>query len=231
MALPASQLSTTYWLPWYDNVTQDTQLRFANITGSTANINVYIGGQLMAGSPFTLGPNASTRVSFVGVNRGPVKIVSNVNIVAAERVIYKANGLPVSFSEMMALPSGLLNTTHWLPWYNNVDLSTDLRIGNTTNAAVTVQVFIGGVQVSGSPFNVPANQSVRKTFAGINNGLVRIVSNGNIVVSEGVIYKVNNVNTSFSEMLALPNSLLNVRYWSPWYNNVDLDTQLRFGVP
>jgi hypothetical protein len=32
-------------------------------------------------------------------------------------------------------------------------------------------------------------------------------------------------------MLALPNSLLNVRYWSPWYNNVDLDTQLRFGVP
>jgi peptidyl-Lys metalloendopeptidase len=231
MALPTSQLSTTYWLPWYDNVTQDTQLRFANITNSTANVNVYIGGQLMTGSPFTLGPNESTRVSFVGANGGPVRIESNVNIVAAERVIYSASNGPTSFSEMMALPNSLLNTTHWLPWYNNVDLSTDLRIGNTTNAAISVQVFIGGVQVSGSPFNVPANQSIRRTFAGINNGLVRVVGNGNVVVSEGVIYRVNNVNTSFSELLALPNSQLSTTYWLPWYNNVGLDSQLRFGVP
>ena len=232
MAMPTSQLSNIYWLPWYDNVNQDTQLRFANITGSTANINVYIGGQLMNGSPITLGPNESTRVSFAGVNSGPVRIASNVNIVAAERVIFRANNnANTSFSETMALPNGLLNTTHWLPWYNNVDLSTDLRIGNTTNAAVTVQVFIGGVQPSGSPFNIPANQSVRKTFAGISNGVVRVVGSGNIVVSEGVVYKVNNLNASFTEMMALPNSLLNVRYWMPWYNNVGLDTQLRFGLP
>jgi hypothetical protein len=32
-------------------------------------------------------------------------------------------------------------------------------------------------------------------------------------------------------MMALPNSQLNATYWLPWYNNVDLDTQLRFGVP
>jgi hypothetical protein len=231
MALPASQLGTTYWLPWYDNVTQDTQLRFANVTNSSANINVYIGNQLMSGSPFSLVPNASTRVSFTGVNSGPVKIVSNVDIVAAERVIYKVNNTPTSFSEMMALPNSLINTTHWLPWYNNVDLSTELRIGNTTNAAITVQVFVRGAQVTGSPFNVPANQSVRKTFAGVSNGLVKVVSTGNTVVSESVIYRVNNVNTSFSEMMALPNSLLNVTFWLPWYNNVNLDTQLRFGVP
>jgi hypothetical protein len=42
---------------------------------------------------------------------------------------------------------------------------------------------------------------------------------------------VNNLNTSFSEMMALPNSQLDTTYWLPWYNNVDLDTQLRFGVP
>jgi hypothetical protein len=28
MALPASQLDTTYWFPWYNNVGSDTQLRF-----------------------------------------------------------------------------------------------------------------------------------------------------------------------------------------------------------
>jgi len=46
-----------------------------------------------------------------------------------------------------------------------------------------------------------------------------------------VIYTVNNVATSFSEMMALPDSQLDTTYWLPWYNNIDLDTQLRFGVP
>ena len=45
----------------------------------------------------------STRLSFAGVNNGPVKIESDQNIVAAERVIYKVNGIQTSFSEMMAL--------------------------------------------------------------------------------------------------------------------------------
>jgi len=58
-----------------------------------------------------------------------------------------------------------------------------------------------------------------------------VVSDVNIVAAERVIYKVNGVNTSFSEMMALPNSQLSSTYWLPWYNNVDLDTQLRFGVP
>jgi hypothetical protein len=52
-----------------------------------------------------------------------------------------------------------------------------------------------------------------------------------IVAAERLIYKVNNVGTSFSEMMALPDSQLDSTYWLPWYNNVDLDTQLRFGVP
>ena len=67
-------------------------------------MHVYIGGVEMTGSPFTLAPGASTRMSFAGVNNGPVKIDSNVNIVAAERVIYKVNGVTTSFSEMMGLP-------------------------------------------------------------------------------------------------------------------------------
>jgi hypothetical protein len=46
-----------------------------------------------------------------------------------------------------------------------------------------------------------------------------------------VIYNVNNLPTSFSEMMALPDSQLDTLYWLPWYNNIDLDSQLRFGVP
>ncbi len=37
--------------------------------------------------------------------------------------------------------------------------------------------------------------------------------------------------TSLSEMMGLPSSRLDTTYWLPWYNHVDLDTQLRFGIP
>ena len=60
---------------------------------------------------------------------------------------------------------------------------------------------------------------------------VQIVSDVPIVAAERVIYKVNGVNTSFTEMMALPDAWLSTSYYLPWYNNVDLDTQLRFGVP
>jgi len=89
-------------------------------------VHVLIGGQEVLGSPFTLKPGESTRQS-IAANSGPVKIESNVPIVVAERVIYKIDNIPTSFSEMMALPSNQLNTTYWLPWYNNVDLDTQLR--------------------------------------------------------------------------------------------------------
>ena len=231
MALPDSQLDTTYWLPWYNNVDLDTQLRFANVSGSTAQVRVYIGSAEMPNSPFTLLPGESTRQSFAGINNGPVKIVSNVPIVAAERLIYRVGGKNTSFTEMMALPNSQLDDTYWLPWYNNVDLDTQLRFANIGIATATVRVYIGGAEMEGSPFTLGAGASTRVSFAGINSGPVQIVSNVNIVAAERLIYKVSGVNTSFSEMMALPNSALDTIYWLPWYNNVDLDTQLRFGVP
>jgi len=38
-----------------------------------------------------------------------------IRIVAAERLIYKANDVNTSFSEMMALPNNQLGTNYWLP--------------------------------------------------------------------------------------------------------------------
>jgi hypothetical protein len=232
MALPNSQLNTTYWLPWYNNADLDTQLRFANVSSSPASVHVFIGAAEMTGSPFTLLAGESTRKSFAGVNAGPVKIVSDQNIVAAERLIYKVNGVNTSFTEMMALPDQQLDTTYWLPWYNNNDLDTQLRVANVHDSqTATVHVYIGGVEMLGSPFTLLPGASTRKSFAGINNGPVQIVSDVPIVATERLIYKVNGVNTSFTEMMALPASRLDTIYWLPWYNNVDLDTQLRVGVP
>ena len=230
MAFPNSQLSTTYWLPWYNNQDLDTQLRFANTSTSEASVRIYIGGKEMPGGPITLSPGQSTGRSF-NVDDGPVKIVSTVRIVVTERVIYKVKGVNTSFAEMTALPKSQLNTTYWLPWYNNVNLDTQLRIANTTSSTATVHVYIGGQEAPGSPFTIHKGQSLRKSFSGINNGPVKIVSNQNIIVTERVIYKFGNTPISFSELMALPNSQVNGSVWLPWYNNVDLDTQLRFGVP
>jgi len=231
--LPNSQLSNTYWLPWYNNVDLDTQLRLGNVSNSPATVHIFIGGsEVTPLSGITLAVGASTRVSYTGVNNGPVQIVSDQNIVVAERVIYKVNGSNTSFSEMMALPNSQLSMTYWLPWYNNVDLDTQLRFGNVSGSSATVHVFIGGTEVTPlSGITLAVGASTRVSYAGVNNGPVQIVSDQNIVVAERVIYKVNNVNTSFSEMMALPNSQLNTSYWLPWYNNVDLDTQLRFATP
>ena len=226
MGLPEKQLDSVYWLPWYNNVDLDTQLRIANVSGSPATVTVTIGGVAMPS--FDLAAGESTRKSYA-VNNGPVKIESNVNIVAAERLIYKVNGLNTSFTETMALPNNQLNTSFWLPWYNNADLDTQLRIANLSASPATVTVTIGGVPMPS--FDLAAGESVRKSYAGMNNGPVQIASTQSIVVSERLIYRVNNVNTSFSEMMGLPESLLNSSFWLPWYNNADLDTQLRFGVP
>jgi hypothetical protein len=173
----------------------------------------------------------SVQKSFAGVNQGPVQIVSDVPIVATERVLYKVNSVDTSFTELMAQPNSKLDTTYWLPWYNNADLDTQLRFANTTNTSATVHVYIGGAEMTGSPFTLLAGESTRQSFAGVNNGPVQIVSNVPIVAAERLIYKVNNVATSFTEMMALPNNQLDTSYWLPWYNNVDLDTQLRFGIP
>jgi hypothetical protein len=32
-------------------------------------------------------------------------------------------------------------------------------------------------------------------------------------------------------LMGLPGQLLDTTYWLPWYNNVDLDTQLKLSVP
>ena len=108
----------------------DTQLRFANLsTTQPATVHVTIAGQAVNGSPFTLQAGQSTRINLAGINGRPVKIQSNQNIVVTERVAYRVNGVFTSFSEMMALPNSQLDTTFWLPWYNNLDIDTQLRFG------------------------------------------------------------------------------------------------------
>jgi hypothetical protein len=232
MALPANQVDNVYWLPWYNSKTMDTQLRIGNVSGAEASVNVSIGGAEVTGSPFSIPVGTSKRLTFPKIDKGPVKIESNVDIVAAERVYYKSTGgTLLSYSETMALPEKGLDTVYWLPWYNSKTLDSQIRIGNVSGADASVHVYVGGTEVTGSPFDIPMGTSQRLTFYNLDQGPVKIESNVDVVVSERVIYKVNNVPTSFSEMMGFPNSVLDTTFWLPWYNNKHMGTQLRFGVP
>jgi len=129
MGLPSSSLSTHYSFPIYDNVLHNSQLRFGNVGTSPTTITVTINGVLKG--TYNLAPNASQRISYVGLDSGPVVIQSsgNVPIIASERVAYFDGSAWTSFAEMMGLPQSQLTTTFVFPWYNNVDINTQLRFG------------------------------------------------------------------------------------------------------
>ena len=226
----------------YSNVTipqtaQDYTPTF-NPASGCADVDILMGGANQG--RFGIPSQGSTRQSFAGLNSGPVQMASTngVPILAAQRILYYGNGVPTSFVEMMGLPDGQLDTTYWFPWYKNVvadGIDTQLRLGNVSGLPASVHVYIGGVEVSGSPFALTASgagQSLRLSFAE-NNGPVKVVSDVPIVASERLLYYANGAWTSFSEMLGLPNSQLSKTYWFPWYKNVGdgIDTQLRLGVP
>src|SRR5918994_645653 len=89
-----------------------------------------------------------------------------------------------------------------------------------------VNVLVGGANQG--RFGLLSPSSARASFA-LNTGPARIASSNasSLIAAERVIYKVNNTNASFSEMMGLPGSQLDQIYWLPWYNNLALDTQLR----
>jgi len=135
------------------------------------------------------------------------------------------------FSELMGLPIGALSTRYSFPVYNNVNLNTQLRFGNIGNINTTVTVTINGV-VKGN-YNLAPNASQRVSYVGLDSGPVVIQSSGgvSIIASERVAYHNGTAWTSFAEMMGLPQSQWTSSYVFPWYNNVDLNSQLRFGVP
>lgn len=234
MGLPQNQASPSYYFPWYNSVGLNTQLRVANVGAANTTVKVTIGG-VDRGS-FNLAPNTSQRVSFTNINTGPVLVTSSgsVPIIASMRILFPKSGVApfTGFSEMMGLPQSQLSSIYHFPWHNNVTLDTQLRVANLSSMSASVQVFIAGQEVAGSPFPLAAGASTSKNFAGVNKGPVKVVSNRVIVASLRVLFPKNSSTPTYvSEVIGLPQSRLTSSYYFLWYNNVNLDTQLRFGVP
>src|SRR5687767_2522741 len=247
MGLPAEQLSSEYWFPWYNNLdtTSMTQgFRIASVNGSGDNtVEVYVGGALQ--ESFTLAAGASVRVNYP-VNDGPVRVVCTTcsgaeKIITSLRVIWQEPGFRATYSEMMGLPLEQLSTEYWLPWYNNVDttaMNQGLRIASVNGTGDnTVQVWVGNSMQDS--LTLAAGASVRVNYA-VNAGPIRIVcttcsGDEKIISSLRVIWQETIVGrTSYSEMMALPDHALSTTYWFPWYNNAatnSMNQGFRISVP
>ena len=122
MGYPTTQLTTEYFFPWYDNVSMMTWVLVGNPTGSTANVDIYVGG-VKQGS-YTIGAGRQINQRF-SLNTGPVRVVSTngVKVFTSERVLYGS-----SFNEVMGYPGNKLYYEYWFPWYDSTSMSTDVLV-------------------------------------------------------------------------------------------------------
>jgi hypothetical protein len=229
MGMPKESLSDSYYFPSYNNVSLSGQLRFGNVDTVGTWVRVVIGGEERG--RYFLDPSEQQRVEY-DLDSGPVVIESEtagVKIIAALRDSWHDGKTWTSFVQMMGLPKEQLADTYYLPAYNNVSLSGQLRFGNVDTVGTWVRVVIGGVQ-RGRYFLDPSEQ-VRVEYA-LDSGPVVIESEtaGVQIIAalrdswyDGVRW------TSFAQMMGLP--ALSDTYYFPSYNNVSLSGQLRFGVP
>jgi hypothetical protein len=231
MGLPASLLSTTYYFPAYNDVSLDEQIRFGNVGAAATNVTVTIGGVLHG--PYYLLPGTSTRVSYPGVDSGPVVVQSSggVPIIASIRDAWSTGTRWTSYVQLMGLPASQLSDAYHFPAYDNVSQDGQLRFGNVGAAATNVTVTIAGV-LKGTYFLMPG-ASQRVSYTGLDSGPVKIQSSGGvkIIASLRDSWYDGTEWTSYAQLMGLPNGQLSTSYYFPAYNNVSLDDELRIGVP
>ena len=235
MGMPLEKLRDEYWFPFYNNVSLNSQLRFANVGTTDATVEVHVAGA-QVGPTYTVSPNTAQLISLAGVAAGPVQIIStnHVPIVASQRVIHYFGGTNDSYYEMMGLPFDQLSTEYWYPYYTNVNVNTQLRFSNVddTNDAI-VQVYVAGNPI-GDPITVAPNTIGAANFYSTIGGPVQVKStNGvKIISTERFIFTSNGVTpVSFSETMGMPLEQMRNEYWFPFYNNVSLNSQMRFALP
>jgi hypothetical protein len=103
----------------------------------TIKIETSIGSSLEG--TYSIFPSNSQRVSYAGLNTGPVLIDSAANALSSMRVLYAG----VSYSEMMGFPDNQVTNAYIFPWYNNVAMNSQLRVSNLSNQATTISVYLG----------------------------------------------------------------------------------------
>ena len=225
MGLPANQLWTEYWFPLSDSTSfMQTYITIGNASSDSvnqpsANVSVYIAGQLMGSSVIPYGGRWTP--IYQGINNGPVRVVSTnaVPIITSERAYRNAANLS-DFNEMMGFPANQLTTEYWFPLSDSTSfMQTYITIGNASSDSVNkpsanVSVYIAG-QLMGSSV-IPYGGRWTPIYQGINNGPVRVVSTNAVpIITSERAYRNGTNLTDFNEMMGFPANRLWTEYWFP----------------
>src|SRR6266496_377611 len=245
--IPSNQLTTDYWLPWYDFKIMQTWISIGNpSTSQNANVSVYIAGQFKGS--MSIAPLGRWTPSYPSVFDGPVEIKSTVTlentggqsntsdipIVVSERTLYGQN-----FNETNGIPANRLASEYWFPWYDFQIMQTWLSIGNpsaTENA--NVSVYIAG-QFKES-YSISPNGRWTPSYPGIFNGPVDVKSTNvletaggqsntagiPIIATERTLY-----GQSFNETPGIRLEDLTTDYWLPAYDSKTMQTWVSIGNP
>ena len=193
---------------------------------------VTIGGAEMQGSPFNLAAGESTRKSFAGDQRRtgedrehPEHRGSGAADLQGQWRQHQLHGDDGAAEQPAGhhLLAALVQQRG--PGYPAAVCQRQQLTGDGA------RVTIGGVEMPGSPSTWLPGESTRKSFAGVNTGPVQIVSNVTDRGGGAVDLQGQQRRHQLLRDDGAAGTQLDTIYWLPWYNNVDLDTQLRFGVP
>lgn len=140
MGYPFNQFTTTYWFPWYDhgypNVVGSNMRTWILVgnpsTTQTASVQIYIGGVLQTvpnsdppTTTFTIPPRGNVTPRWIGLQGGPVQVISDIPVFASERVFTFPNSI---FNEAMGVPGNRLTSEYWYPWYDSKNMDNFLLI-------------------------------------------------------------------------------------------------------
>jgi len=104
------------------------------------------------------------------------------------------------------------HTEFWFTWYDSVNTQCDnIHFVNAGSSTATITVFIAGGQVDS--FTLDASQATYRSYPGVMNGPVHIVSNMPIWVTQRIVGW-----GSFKEVSGLPGDTPSTEIYYTWYD-------------
>lgn len=224
VGVPAEELVSDYYWPWYDDVNGLNWLMMSNPDVAPVTYRIDIGGGcdmsgVWNGTPNTIcqsGTINGGEINYqrLGVVNGPVHVytLNGGRIIASQRILFGS-----SFGETMGYPAADLSSTYHWTWYDQqtTGMANWVMIANpSTTQTIDVQVWMSGQQaeenigpsISPTTWTLAPGERITPRFGSYIGGPVEVraymtgstttLAPGGAIVSQRVLY-----NGFFNEVL------------------------------
>ncbi|MHB1381471.1 MAG: M4 family metallopeptidase [Thermoleophilia bacterium] len=241
VGVEADKLDSHYYFTWYDSVSAGARdwILVSNPGVDVVDVDVYIAGNRMPGSPFRVDPGMTITPEFKSVIGGPVEVFAYAagnqaaprDVIVSQRVTWKGD-----FMEVMGIPATGLSSEYLFTWYDMKSAGAKswiLAANPHADKDMVVEVWIAGRRMAdpktGNPyFDVPAGASVTPTFPGVMNGpvVVKGFDAGSYDPGDPTSPALSFYSTqrslfgaTFEEVVGYGADRLSASYFYSWYDN------------